>query len=210
MRRKVEYFQGCLIGGAIGDALGAPVEFWSYQDIIGEFGAGGIQDFFYNSDHQAEITDDTQMTMFTAEGIIRGIFRQRTRGVCNTKDVVFHAYLRWLHTQGFKTKCMRFTPVYDGWLMTVNDLFASRAPGNTCITALMNGEIGTIEKPLNDSKGCGGVMRVAPVGLSYQKENVFDTAATFAAITHGHSLGYYTAGVFALIISNIISGMSVL
>jgi ADP-ribosylglycohydrolase len=209
VRRKTEYFQGCMIGGAIGDALGAPVEFWSYQDIIGEYGDGGIQDLIYNSDHKAEITDDTQMTIFTAEGIIRSICRQRTRGVCSAKGVVFHAYLRWLHTQGFHTKCMRFTPVYDGWLMTVYDLFESRAPGNTCITALMGGEIGTIEKPINNSKGCGGVMRVAPVGLSYEKEYVFDRASEFAAITHGHPLGYYTAGVFALIISNIISGMNV-
>ena len=37
--------QGCLLGGAVGDALGAPVEFLSHQDIVDRFGPGGIRDY---------------------------------------------------------------------------------------------------------------------------------------------------------------------
>jgi ADP-ribosyl-[dinitrogen reductase] hydrolase len=33
-RKTVEYFKGCLLGGAVGDALGAPVEFMTLEEII--------------------------------------------------------------------------------------------------------------------------------------------------------------------------------
>ena len=69
MKRKNEYFQGCLIGGAIGDALGWPAEFMKNVEIKRKYGPNGIQDLEITSSGKAEITDDTQMTLFTAEGI---------------------------------------------------------------------------------------------------------------------------------------------
>jgi len=54
-------------------------------------------------------------------------------------------------------------------------------------------------KNLN-SKGCGGVMRVAPVGLvskGFQPEQTFQLAAEAAACTHGHPSGYLSAGAMA-------------
>jgi ADP-ribosylglycohydrolase len=60
--------------------------------------------------------------------------------------------------------------------------------------------------PLNDSKGCGGVMRVAPVGLAGR--SVFKIGAESAAITHGHPTGYLVAGAFALIVYEIQNGQT--
>ena len=34
MRNKKEHFTGCLLGGAVGDALGWPVEFEDIEDIV--------------------------------------------------------------------------------------------------------------------------------------------------------------------------------
>jgi ADP-ribosylglycohydrolase len=69
--RDLDTFAGCLLGGAIGDALGGPVEFDSIASIRAEYGAAGITGFVdLNNDRQAEFTDDTQMTLFTAEGLL--------------------------------------------------------------------------------------------------------------------------------------------
>jgi len=207
MNRNKEHFRGCLIGGAAGDALGAPTEFMSLEEIRDKFGKDGVKDLIYNKNHKAKITDDTQMTLFTAEGLLRGEVRHTYKGL----SVVFHAYLRWLHTQGEETQGKNFREAeYDGWLIRVDDLHARRAPGATCISSLVNGVMGTIETPLNDSKGCGGVMRSAPVGLYVIGNRVFDMACEIAALTHGHPSGYLAAGVFAMIIHDIISGMSVI
>lgn len=63
---------------------------------------------------------------------------------------------------------------------------------------------GTIENPVNTSKGCGGVMRAAPIGfLNFDHRTVFQCAAMSAALTHGHPSGYLSAGALALIIHQI-------
>src|SRR5687767_6326960 len=89
-------FRGCLLAGAVGDALGGPIEFMSIGEIRNRHGAKGITDYV----DQARVTDDTQMTLFTAEGMIRASVRHHSRGICHPPSVVQHAYLRWLHTQG--------------------------------------------------------------------------------------------------------------
>lgn len=79
-----------------------------------------------------------------------------------------------------------------------------RAPGNTCISALHLEDCGSVEKPINSSKGCGGVMRVAPVGCICLKHvrdiKVCDGGCEMAANTHGHPLGYIPAAAFVHII----------
>lgn len=208
MKRNQEFFRGCLVGGAIGDALGRPVEFLTLNEIISRFGAGGIQDLILSSSGKSEISDDTQMTLFTAEGILRAQTRGNERGICDYATVAFHAYQRWLLTQGYP-KATGCEWIYDGWLLGVKKLYAKRSPGNSCISALLTRRQGTIKDPINNSKGCGGIMRVAPAGLFYPKENAFNMAAEFAALTHGHPSGYLSAGALAYMIASIIEGQDI-
>ena len=65
--------RGSLIGGAIGDALGYPVEFISRQSILAQYGKNGITKFDLSSGGKALISDDTQMTLFTACGMLMGV-----------------------------------------------------------------------------------------------------------------------------------------
>ncbi len=97
-------------------------------------------------------------------------------------------------------------------ILNYKELFSRRAPGNSCLSALESGEMGTIENPINHSKGCGGVMRVAPIGLFLHSkpEFAFEVGAEVAAITHGHPTGYLAAGAFAAIIAELINGKSIM
>jgi len=70
-RNEKEYYIGCLLGGAVGDALGWPVEFNDINDIVKRFGPEGVLDMVPGEGGLYEITDDTQMTLFTAEGLLR-------------------------------------------------------------------------------------------------------------------------------------------
>lgn len=205
MKRAQEYFRGCLLGGAAGDALGWPVEFLRYNEILSRYGEDGITDLLLSKDGRAEITDDTQMTLFTAEGILRNETRNNEKEICDTSSAVYLAYLRWLNTQGYPI-IKEFDWIYDGWLLGVKELHNRRAPGNSCLSALLSGKIGTIDEPINNSKGCGGIMRVAPAGLFYPKNEAFQMAAEFAALTHGHPSGYLSAGAMAFMIASVIDG----
>ena len=198
-------YRGCLLGGAIGDALGWPVEFNKHKEIIKKYGESGITDLITTSTGKAEITDDTQMTLFTAEGILRAETRGKEKGISHIPSVVYFAYKRWLHTQGYP-KSSQMEWIYDGFLLSIKELYQQRAPGNSCLSALLKEEQGTVEQPINNSKGCGGVMRVAPIGLFYKKDEAFKIAVECAALTHGHPSGYLSAGTLAYILAAIIEG----
>ena len=64
---------GCLLGGAVGDAFGYGVEFTKLPQIRQRFGPQGIQQPVLNRHGEAEVSDDTQMTLFTLEGLLAGI-----------------------------------------------------------------------------------------------------------------------------------------
>lgn len=204
-KRSLDAYRGCLLGGAVGDALGAPVEFMKLEDIRGRFGPAGVTDLAHAYGRRGAITDDTQMTLFTAEALVRGLHRFQERGTASASAVARGAYLRWLATQGERVK----PAGDDGWLVGVRELHARRAPGTTCLSALRAGGQGEPGKPANDSKGCGGVMRVAPVGLA-RFEDPFTVASELAAITHGHPTGHLAAGYFAQLVANLLEGATLL
>jgi ADP-ribosylglycohydrolase len=199
--------RGCFLGGAVGDALGAPIEFESIGAIRTRYGRDGLTDYAPAYGVRGAITDDTQMTLFTAEGILRAYTRGNAKGLCHPPSVVDHAYARWLLTQGERSRRWDVDEP-DGWLVSVGALHARRAPGNTCLSALAGAEAGTVLAPINDSKGCGGVMRAAPAGLT--GAGPFGEPLTFgsdiAALTHGHPSGYLAAGVLADVVSRLVVG----
>lgn len=197
---------GCLLGGAIGDALGAPIEFMSLDKIYKAYGPSGLTDYAPAYGKLGAITDDTQMTLFTLEGMMRTKMRWLDRGIASVIDVVHHAYLRWLLTQGENIRLRYPKLVISGWLFNRRILHHRRAPGNTCIGALLDPKKrGSVRNPLNNSKGCGGVMRAAPAGF-FPIEGVFQTGCDIAAITHGHPSGYLSAGFLAEMISHLLQG----
>jgi ADP-ribosylglycohydrolase len=204
-RRTPAHFAGCLLGGAVGDALGAPVEFLWLAEIRAEFGPQGIGAYEPIYGRLGAITDDTQMTLFTAEGLLRADNRWREKGICYPPDLVYRAYLRWLDTQGELGRYVD-PEVRSGWLLDLPELRSRRAPGNTCLAALRSGRPGSMEHRLNDSKGCGGAMRVAPVGLAGTEP--FRLGCELAALTHGHPSGFLAAGAFAAVIAGICDGAS--
>lgn len=203
----VDRFRGCLLGGAVGDALGAPVEFLSLDEIRRRFGEAGITDFDTAYGRRGAITDDTQMTLFTAEGLIRAHQRFSDRGICNAPAVIERGYLRWLSTQGEEVDREWFYPGHgpDGWLVSLPELHSRRAPGNTCLSALRAGPSGDSPRR-NNSKGCGAVMRMAPVGLVAGEP--FDLGRRAGWITHGHPSGYLAAGYLAQLIRCLVDGGS--
>ena len=71
-----------------------------WETISQRIGPAGVKDFVPSYGRRGAITDDTQVTMFTAEGLIRASVRQRERGICHLPSVIRHADLRWLWTQG--------------------------------------------------------------------------------------------------------------
>ena len=138
------------------------------------------------------------MTLFTAEGLLCAAAPTGLLEHDETVCAIYAAYLRWLVTQDGPDDEWSGGPG-TGWLLGVPELDDRRAPGRTCLSALRTGRPGSTDAPLNDSKGCGGVMRVAPIGFAHY-DDPFELAVEAAALTHGHPSGYLSAGVLASVI----------
>ncbi len=219
-RRTLDHYLGCLLGGAVGDALGGAIEFDSLAEIRKCYGPEGIQDYAEAFGKVGAITDDTQMTLFTAEGLLRAVTRAQHKGIGPSFVSCTHtAYRRWLVTQGETDN----SPVpMDGWLAHTPELHSRRAPGNTCLSSLRHDRpflLNNSSSRHNDSKGCGAVMRMAPVGLLFQSHfmcrvmtpgmrdrETFIAGRDLGYLTHGHPSGYLPAACLAMMIGRIIDG----
>ena len=196
--------RGSLVGGAIGDALGYPVEFiYSFEGIQARYGERGITrldttQHWLSEDEQvgkAVVSDDTQMTLFTANGLLNA--KRKNIGL---KSGICSAYIEWYLTQVGKWS----NRYKDCWIARLPELNKRRAPGNTCISSLW--AIYSGREPINNSKGCGGVMRIAPIPLyaavdgRMTIEDADQLAAEASEITHQHPLGFIPAALASHII----------
>ena len=129
--KDIDKFRGCLIGGAAGDALGYAVEFLDEETIFSRYGENGITQYDLVNGI-AEISDDTQMTLFTANGLLLGTTRGMTRGIMGSyPSYIAFCYKDWLRTQCEKYPLNEEYPY--SWLINIPELYNRRAPGNTCL-----------------------------------------------------------------------------
>ncbi|MDE5796349.1 MAG: ADP-ribosylglycohydrolase family protein, partial [Muribaculaceae bacterium] len=200
--------RGSLVGGACGDALGYPVEFvYSFEEIKYRYGGDGVQEYdmsypWLDRQHRprkALFSDDTQMTLYTAEALL-----EAEKSDTPLLKTICEAYLIWFgHQADRKVKAG-----YKSALSEIDELNQRRAPGNTCMSALLSIYRGKVAD--NNSKGCGGVMRVAPIGLygaihGWSLQETARIAGEAAAITHLHPLSTYSSAALAVIVQQCVN-----
>ena len=195
---------GCLLGGALGDAFGYAVEFDSLDAIRRRFGPEGIREPVFHAGRLA-VSDDTQMTLFTLEGLLRAVGPDGAWSEDGAVAEVRRAYLDWLDTQSGGAPSGGLA----GALAARPALRHRRAPGNTCLSALRAGGDGEPWRPINGSKGCGAAMRSAPLaflpGLRVGAA-AFRLGARTGALTHGHPDGWGPAGLVAAAVRRLLGG----
>lgn len=198
--------RGSLMGGAAGDALGYPVEFMSRKSILKRYGEQGMTRFELDPKGLALVSDDTQMTLFTANGILMGITRGCMRGVGGyPPSYVGGAYVDWYYTQTGKKSEWSVDDFHYTWLRDLPELAHRRAPGTTCLNACEC--LLEREEVRNNSKGCGGVMRVAPMGLleagyhlraqGGNLRSAMEEGGEIAEVTHKHPLAILPAALLS-------------
>jgi ADP-ribosylglycohydrolase len=130
-------YLGCFLGGAIGDALGAPTEFLSLTEIKRKYGYQGVNHYVEFDDDRGEITDDTQMTLFTAEAMLVSYNNEVENG--NNLQSTFNAYQRWYDTQMInfeRITNLNYNNKNKTGLANVKEMYKRRAPGLSCLLAL--------------------------------------------------------------------------
>lgn len=182
-----ETCRAVMLGAACGDALGAPTEFLHMDGIRERFGYAGIQELAQTS---GLYTDDTAMLIALAEGLLDarawadGVSSRPELEMARPTGVMPHVAKRFVE-----------------WSKSDQ---TGRAPGVTCMGGCRNMAKGVSwqESGITDSKGCGGIMRVAPVGLLYSDaKTILEIAKAQCTCTHGHPSAYQAAQLGALAVN---------
>lgn len=213
---------GCLLGGAVGDALGAPVEvLFSLEKIRAAYGAGGIRDLsYYDSSWEAieqkgvgAITDDTTMCLTTLAAMLMAKDDMRF-----VHHYAWQGYLNWGAKQEAGEGLTAHIDLRINWIDTVKPFWFGCGAGRGTIAALQTGKCGTTDDPVmydteirgkkiaGPNDGCGGMMRVAP--LAFLRDDSFRLGIENAAITHAGETAQLASGAVALMVERAAAGDS--
>ncbi len=191
-------FQAIVIGHACGDTLGYQVEFSRLDAIRRRFGPEGVLDF----QKGAVYSDDTQMNEALALGLLDSLPKSGDSLEVTVGDGDVRVERKdpesWLGYMSDPAHVMpHIAKRFVAWSISPEN---NRAPGGTCMagcSALRRGVWWT-ESGVKNSKGCGSVMRSAPVGMVYLEPALGEIARASSVVTHGHPAALDAAHLGAL------------
>ncbi len=182
-----------IFGGALGDALGGPIEFHkNLLEITSRFGENGIQELerYYHKDMFLEmrrlpagsVTDDTAMTLLTLEGYNKNIEKNIEPSLDNSLPMIWQAYLKWgsqqTRNEAFAALARHYSDRSIQWSDDIKPFFQTQGAGLSTLAALSKGYYGTPETPIkyyflvegvrrviSPNLGCGAMMRTAPIAM---------------------------------------------
>lgn len=215
--KKVQRFKGCMLGLAAGDALGAPLKSLKRDEIKKKYGKKGLLNPKPEKGSKTvKITDETQLMLFTAHGMLWGDTAGSTAdNPTQFTQYIYYALQQWLFSQtGETADGMDWITDdnetgYPCELLNIDELCKKRMPTKQLLAALTeNGknEYGLTTRKINENALFDCVPRVAPAGMYFYNspETAFKTGMEFAAITHSEPSAYLSAGCFAAIIAFIL------
>ena len=190
-------YRGCLLGLAVGDAMGDPADKLTMAQIREDFGPGGLMGYAGDC---GRVTSHTQLCAFTANGLLLG----QTRGQVSGKMAPFVRYMalsqrEWAKTQRpYATLERTYCWVY--WV----DEFRRRACADPrMIEMLAADHIGSLEEPINRLDGCGSLAAAVAVGLF--GTDAARLGAEAVALTYGHSTAFLSGAIVAGVIQRVVN-----
>ncbi|WP_159674716.1 ADP-ribosylglycohydrolase family protein, partial [Streptomyces mexicanus] len=198
--------RGTLLGVAVGDALGAPVDGLDLDDIRAAYGPEGVVDLVPAHGRRGAVSHFTQLTLFSVDGLIRAQVRRDT-GAWHPPTDLHRAYRRWAATQRDWGPDERREG--DGWLAREEWLYAWRDATRALLVGFGDEIMGTPQAPKNPGE-CGpeAAARSAPFGLlvGWEPQLVVQLAVECAAQSHGHPAACLAAGAYAVIVHALARG----
>ena len=178
-------YNGCLIGGAIGDSL----------------------DYSRNNHDIFKFSANTQLSLFTANGLLYGLTRVAIKGIGGDLEKwVYWAYKDWYKLQK-EGKRLEASSLNITWLINVKELSEVRNPVLETSKIIENIDVGNTGSIKNSNNAYDCVSRVIPVGLCFREEEdlerIFDIAFKVAKLTHGDNNACLSSGFLASFIHSL-------
>ncbi len=198
-------YRGCLLGMAVGDAMGYTVDSRCWQEIQEDYGPNGLLGYDLVNGY-ADLTSYTQLAAFTCNGLLFGLTRgQMTGRMAPYIKYIALACCEWAASQRAwgrpsKSYC---------WLSRREDACRRHCMDTRMLDTLGRRNLGTLETPTNSYAGPYSLTCAVGVGLFYHKnrttqEEVDRLGAEAVALTHGNPTAFLSGSVLAHIISKLL------
>ncbi len=201
MEEKVSAFSGCLLGMAVGDAMGYPVDKKTWDEIEQMYGPNGLLGYDL-ANGNAEITSYTQLATFVCNGLLLGAIRQNPE---KYGRYILLGLREWLKSQQprvnpEKTFC---------WVGQVPDMRRRLCMDTRMLDALSRETVGTPEKPVFRSIFPGALTAAAAVGLcgmscKMTSQMLSRLGMEAVAATHGEPSAFLSGAFVALAVDGAI------
>ena len=197
-------YRGCLLGMAVGDAMGYTVDSRSWAEIQEDYGPNGLLGYDLVNGY-AEITSYTQLAAFTCNGLLLGL----TIGQMTGKMFPFVQYIalstrEWAYSQRSwgrpeQTRC---------WLLQQSDICHRHCMDTSMLDTLGRKHLGTPEEPRNNFSNPSGLTTAIGVGLFFHPDrtdqgDIDRLGAEAVALTHGNPSAFLTGFVLSHLISRL-------
>ena len=195
MAKKRSVFRGCLLGLAVGDAMGYTVDSRSLYEIRRDYGPNGLLGYDLVNGY-ADITSYTQLAAFAANGLLMGMTRAQTQGraIPPVRSIAV-AVREWSRSQRFcqpeRNLC---------WLSTVPEIKRRCCLDTRMLDVLEKGVFGTLEEPVSKFDHPGALTEVIPIALlaedlGYPDDELCHMGAEAVALTHGDPEAFLSGAV---------------
>ena len=199
---RLTYYRGCLLGLAVGDAMGSAIDKKSWEEICDSYGPNGLLGYDLQNDY-ADITSYTQLAAFAANGLLLGATRGQAESYPNYMAL---ALKEWAKAQQFRLGAERT----HCWVAQVEPLRRRLCMDARMPEALSRETLGTPDSPINTALTPGALTTAVAVGLFYDSKRmdprqIGHLGAGAVALTHGNPESFLSGAVLAYLIAGILS-----
>ena len=203
MAMSAEAYRGCLLGMAVGDAMGAPVDGKRYTEICEAYGPAGLRGYD-TANGLAEITSYTQVALYACNGLLLSIAKGHMDVPRGFRAMV-QALKEWARVQHLPGASERRVC----WLSRVPQLRRRRLKDPRTLDALTREVLGSVNKPANQGNGPGTLTAAISVGLYFHPDRmgfqeIGYMGAQAVALTHGDPLAFLSGAALAYVTAGLV------
>ena len=205
MAKKRSAYRGCLLGLAVGDAMGYTVNSHTLSEIREDYGPNGLQGYDPVNGY-AEITSYTQLAAFTANGLLYGLTQGRKTGAMSPFiNYITRSHWEWASSQAMMDRPSRTVC----WVFKEKNLCRRHCVDTRMKEVILRRQFGTPEERLNPMTNPSTLTAAVAVGMFYDPENMdrqeMDRLGMEAvALTHGDPQAFLPGAVIAHLTASVL------
>lgn len=203
--KKQSIYRGCLLGLAVGDAMGCAVDTRSFDEIQEDYGPGGLRGYDLVNGY-ADISSYTQIGAFACNGLLLAMTRGQLRGtMAPLSRYIALAEKEWaLGQRHYANKGATRCWVYQHKVMRDRRCMDTRM-----LETLSMESVSTLEEPQNRFVTPGALTSAIPVGLFgglgiITPEETMRLGAEAVALVSGGQKAFLSGAILSRVILNVI------